>query len=54
MTDSGFTPYKYRQARDKEGKLLFLSKEEEVALIADMELYDIREKRVKKVCELIL
>lgn len=54
VTDHGFTPYKFRQARDKDGKLLFLSKEDEIALIADMELYDVREKRIKRVCDLIL
>lgn len=49
-----YLPYKYRQARDENGQLLFLHPREEVALIANQEVYDVCEKKIKKVYELNL
>lgn len=52
LRDETFIPYKFRQARDRDCNLMFLSSEEELQLITDMELYDLRENRKKKVKEL--
>lgn len=54
INSSEFPIYKYRQARDKNGKLLYLSRKEEVALIAEQKVYDVREKKIKKISELNL
>lgn len=54
VNDSLFVPYKYRQARNRDGQLTFLDHRKEMELISNEELYDITNQRVIKVRELCL
>ena len=42
---------KFRESRDKENKLSFLKKNEQLNIVKDLEVFDISENRVKKIFE---
>lgn len=44
--------YMYRQAKDRKGKNVFSNKSEELALIRDMEVYDLEKEKYIKIKEL--
>lgn len=47
-----FMQYKARQARDMKGKLIFLNPDEEKALIADMQVWNLENNTMIKIKDL--
>ncbi len=52
MEDKEYPQYQYRQSRDEKGRLLYLSAEEEIDLVGEMEVVDLTDDRIIKIKDL--